>query len=283
MRACRPARVGGYFGRLALIAHFSSSHTSSAFWACSRFSASSHTALCGPSMTSSVISWPRWAGRQCSTTASGSARLSSCGVDLERPERADPVQPVVLLPHRRPGVGDQNVGAVGGRPRVAVSVTVAPVSAARRSAAATNSGSRLETGGGGDGDVDTGGHPAQHQRVRHVVGAVAEVGQPQPVQRALALGERLQIGEHLARVELVGQRVDDRHRRTGCHGASTVPGRRSATRWHRRSGTTPVRCPPGSPRGRAGCCGRRRPRRGRRAGRCPSRRRTGCGWSSSRR
>src|SRR4029079_12273060 len=51
-----------------------SSHTSSAFCACNRFSASSHTALCGPSMTSSVISCPRCAGRQCRTTASGSAR-----------------------------------------------------------------------------------------------------------------------------------------------------------------------------------------------------------------
>ena len=39
----------------------------------------------------------------------------------------------------------------------------------------------LETGGGGDGDVHAGGDPAEHQRVRHVVGAVAEVGHPQPV------------------------------------------------------------------------------------------------------
>ena len=52
----------------------SSSHTSSAFCACSRFSASSHTALCGPSITSSVISCPRCAGRQCSTMASGAPR-----------------------------------------------------------------------------------------------------------------------------------------------------------------------------------------------------------------
>ncbi|SKS50585.1 Uncharacterised protein [Mycobacteroides abscessus subsp. abscessus] len=35
---------------------FSSNHTSSAFWACRRFSASSHTALRGPSITPSVIS-----------------------------------------------------------------------------------------------------------------------------------------------------------------------------------------------------------------------------------
>ena len=34
----------------------SKSHTNNAFCACNRFSASSHTALCGPSITSSVIS-----------------------------------------------------------------------------------------------------------------------------------------------------------------------------------------------------------------------------------
>ena len=187
----------------------SKSHTSSAFWACSRFSASSHTALCGPSITSSVISCPRCAGRQCRTTAFRCARASSARVDLERPERSDPIQSVVLLAHRRPGVGDQDVGAVSGRLRIRRQ--------GHRGAGVggTFLGGRdelrvgLETGGGGDGDMDACGHPAEHQRVRHVVGAVAEVGEPQPVQRALALVERLQVGEHLARVELVGQRVDD--------------------------------------------------------------------------
>ncbi len=37
----------------------SSSHTSSAFWAWSRFSASSQTAVPGASITSASISWPR--------------------------------------------------------------------------------------------------------------------------------------------------------------------------------------------------------------------------------
>ena len=53
--------------------HFLSSRTSSAFWAWSRFSASSQTRLWPPSITSSVISSPRWAGRQWSTRASGDA------------------------------------------------------------------------------------------------------------------------------------------------------------------------------------------------------------------
>ena len=55
---CRARAVRSIGALVARSAHraCSSSHTSSAFWACSRFSASSHTALCGPSITSSVIS-----------------------------------------------------------------------------------------------------------------------------------------------------------------------------------------------------------------------------------
>jgi len=54
-----------------------SAQSSTPFWACSRFSASSKTTLCGPSITSSVISSPRWAGRQCITSASGAAPFSN--------------------------------------------------------------------------------------------------------------------------------------------------------------------------------------------------------------
>src|SRR4051794_38010596 len=52
------------------------SQTSSAFWAWSRFSASSQTTLRGPSMTSAAISLPRYAGRQCITIASSAACAS---------------------------------------------------------------------------------------------------------------------------------------------------------------------------------------------------------------
>jgi hypothetical protein len=41
-----------------------------AFCACKRFSASSKTTDCGPSITSLVTSSPRWAGRQCMNSAS---------------------------------------------------------------------------------------------------------------------------------------------------------------------------------------------------------------------
>src|SRR5262249_40945345 len=44
-------------------------NSSSAFCVCSRFSASSQTTLCGPSITSAATSSPRWAGRQCMNSA----------------------------------------------------------------------------------------------------------------------------------------------------------------------------------------------------------------------
>jgi hypothetical protein len=43
------------------------------FWACRRFSASSNTTDCGPSITSSETSSPRCAGKQCMNSASGLA------------------------------------------------------------------------------------------------------------------------------------------------------------------------------------------------------------------
>ena len=64
--------------------------------ACRRFSAWSKTMLRGPSSTSSVISSPRCAGRQCSTQASG-ACASSARVHLvageDAPARARPPAP----------------------------------------------------------------------------------------------------------------------------------------------------------------------------------------------
>ena len=48
---------------------------STPFCACRRFSASSKTTDCGPSITSSVTSSPRWAGRQCMKIASVAAWL----------------------------------------------------------------------------------------------------------------------------------------------------------------------------------------------------------------
>jgi hypothetical protein len=48
-------------------------HAKMPFCACRRFSASSNTTDCGPSITSSVTSCPRCAGRQCMKIASRAA------------------------------------------------------------------------------------------------------------------------------------------------------------------------------------------------------------------
>ncbi len=55
---------------------YSNTQRRMAFCACIRFSAWSKITDCGPSATSSVISSPRWAGRQCMTSASGRAYAS---------------------------------------------------------------------------------------------------------------------------------------------------------------------------------------------------------------
>src|SRR5262249_8244375 len=57
--------------------HSFSSHSRTAFCACSRLPACGKARQRGPSRTSSVISSPRWAGRQCRTTACPGAFANS--------------------------------------------------------------------------------------------------------------------------------------------------------------------------------------------------------------
>jgi hypothetical protein len=60
--------------------------------------------------------------------------------------------------------------------------------------------------------VQSGGSAGEQVGVRHVVRGVAEVAEGESGEPALALADRLQVGEQLARVEPVGERVDHRHR-----------------------------------------------------------------------
>ncbi len=85
--------------------------TNSARAECMRLPACCHTTDCGPSMTSAATSSPRCAGRQCMKTASGARRLHQRLVDGPARERAQPLLAFVLLPHRRPHVGVDDVGA----------------------------------------------------------------------------------------------------------------------------------------------------------------------------
>jgi hypothetical protein len=64
----------------------------------------------------------------------------------------------------------------------------------------------------GDGEIDAQARAGQHERVRHVV-AVAAEGQLQTGEVAEALLQREHIGQHLAGMVQVAQRVDDRHGR----------------------------------------------------------------------
>ena len=52
--------------------------------------------------------------------------------------------------------------------------------------------------------------PAEQVGVRHVARAVAEEGDGEPGEVAAVLADREQVGEELAGVEVVAQRVDDR-------------------------------------------------------------------------
>ena len=77
-RLSRVSGAGNLPGAWAFYRRPSSKYSMSAFCACMRFSASSHTTDCGPSMTSASTSSPRCAGRQCMKRASGlAARIIS--------------------------------------------------------------------------------------------------------------------------------------------------------------------------------------------------------------
>uniref|UniRef100_UPI00311D4382 hypothetical protein n=1 Tax=Thauera sp. SDU_THAU2 TaxID=3136633 RepID=UPI00311D4382 len=82
--------------------------------ACRRFSASSKTTDWGPSITSSVTSSPRCAGRQCMKSASLVRARHQRGVDLVGLEDVVAAG-TVLLVHGDPGIGDDHVRAGGRR------------------------------------------------------------------------------------------------------------------------------------------------------------------------
>ena len=71
-----PSFIGALTGRLAGSTASSQAEQTRAWRAC-RLAAWGQTRLRGPSMTAAAISSPRWAGRQCRTTASGAAPAMS--------------------------------------------------------------------------------------------------------------------------------------------------------------------------------------------------------------
>ena len=105
-----------------------------------------------------------------------------------------------------------------------MTVTEPPVVAAIAGRVGEDRGVRQEPVRRPDAHVQAGGRAAEQVRVRHVVRAVADVGERLTGERVDApavLRDRHEVGQDLARVELVGQRVD--HRDAGDRGHLVEP------------------------------------------------------------
>ena len=175
------------------------------FWACSRFSASSNTTDCGPSITSSVTSSPRCAGRQCMNNGIRLGPRHEPRVDLIALEQ--------IVPARRRWSPIDT--------QVSVTTQSAPFTA--------SSGSRADRdrGAGGLDPVDQrllwrelrrGRDPqaklealgGMHPRRQHIVG-VAGPRHGAAADRTAMLLERHDVGHHLAGMRTPRQAVDHRH------------------------------------------------------------------------
>ena len=95
-----------------------------------------------------------------------------------------------------------------------------------------------------------------------------------PCELTLTLLQRLKVGQHLARMELVGKRVDDRDVAPAAIASSRSCAERPPNQRRRRTAKGHDPCLPASPHDRAGWSGRRRPSRDRPAAQFPSRTRT---------
>ena len=157
-----------------------------------------------------MISEPRWAGRQCMTIASGRAAAMTAAFTWNRLKTSARELLLVLLAHRGPHVGVDGVGVCRRLPGV---VHDERLTAGRRTdlvGVADHLLQRLEAGRAGDVHAHAGRRAGEQQRVGHVV-AVADVGERAALEVALDLAQRLQVGERLAGMGEIGERIDDRH------------------------------------------------------------------------
>ena len=140
--------------------------------ACIRLAACCQTTLRAPSTTAALISSPRWAGRQWSTTASGARPGHQGLVDAKPAKAASRASALVLLAHRRPHIGVEGAGAVGGG-SAGSSVTIR--SPPKERTRATSSAERSVAVGRRHPRGDPGHGGGQGERAPDVVG-VADVG-----------------------------------------------------------------------------------------------------------
>ncbi len=126
-------------------------------------------------------------------TASGAASAIRRLVHLVRAERLETRLALVLLAHRHPDVGVDRIGARDRLGRIGDDRRRDVVDVPRR---------------GGEDEL----HPRQARRLRQRAGDVVAVPHErdlQPLERAEVLPQREDVGQRLARVVLVGERVDD--------------------------------------------------------------------------
>ena len=162
------------------------------------------------SPTSVSRSWN--AGRQCMNLTAGlPVRPSSVAVDLVRREQLDPLVPDVRSPIETHTSVYRKSTPLTPSSGSSVSVIRAPVSP--RSRARLRRGRRSARGrAAAQPDVHAQLAAPDQERIAHVVAGIAEVAVRDLRERLVAvLAHGQDVGQHLGRVELVGQPVPDRH------------------------------------------------------------------------
>src|SRR5215217_2750291 len=124
-------------------------------------------------------------------------------------EDQGPLAVLHLLAHRRPDVGVEHVGVLGGGGRVVGQLDAAAGGGGDLGGPPDHLGDGLVAERGGHGHVHAHLGPGEQQAVGDVV-AVAQVGEADALEPALALADGLEVGQGLAGVGVVGEGVDHR-------------------------------------------------------------------------
>ena len=213
-----------------------------------------------------MISSPGWAGRSCIANAPGAARVEQRVVDAVGGQRAAalgrgrprrPCSPTRRCrPRARPAPPRSGSAWSVNRPLAPRRQREALLERVARAARRPPRRSPASV-------------PSTRERARDVV-AVADVGDPQPVERAVGLAQRQQVGERLAGVVARGEHVDDRHRAVRARAPRASRRGPCARRPPRRGARARARCRAAPRRARAAARPSAAPAGGRRARAMPT-------------